>query len=88
MNLVYHALQESEPNMAEMKSLIKFYLAGTAFHSSQNVMNDEVTRMIPWKENVSLRAIHRLYPNIPHRYENSREVKSSIPRKRQFHFQT
>jgi hypothetical protein len=28
------------------------HLAGTAFHSSQNVMNDEVTRMMPGMKTV------------------------------------
>lgn len=30
----------------------KHYLAGTAFHSSQNVMKDDVTRIIPGMKTV------------------------------------
>jgi hypothetical protein len=67
------------------------HLAGTAFHSSQKVMNEEVTKMIPGGqkivETVVISFVLQTREKLT-RDEDCREVESSVPRKCQFDFET
>lgn len=74
-------------------------LAGTEFHSSQNVINEDVTRIIPCKYKVyNLRALTiKLFKNENYasrhchinftRYKDCRKVKSAISRENKYNLQ-
>lgn len=93
--------EEKLENYSEMLGNVQTNLAGTAFHSSQNVIKDEVTRMIPALLDVKKRRkknekwkISSTFPPFQAGsifftwYENCRKIESSIPRKCQLNFQT